>query len=108
MRRTVLLARWIPVGLLVVPIPLWTAAAVAGLDSAASSTLFVIGVTSAVWGLIGVYVVKPLVSPRGSLQRRGGVEPDIIVLTNLHPTFVTAARRMYAGRTVQTGTPVEA
>jgi hypothetical protein len=101
--RTVTLALWVPRALIVGPLVLWILGANLGLGSDPSNELvsigwfvfFVIGLPSLMAGLVGAFLVKPLICPRGRLIPTRDDEADIVELRNVHPTFVAAVYEMH-------------
>jgi len=95
--RTVTLAFWIPLGLLIVWPVAWAIAVIVGISSsdptapAITGVSFWLGVLFMVAGLIGRLVVTPLISPRAKVMELAPGHSDRIVeLRNVHPLFVAA------------------
>ncbi len=93
--RTVTLAFWIPLVLLIAWPVSWLIAAIFGFSSndPTASTIagvsFWLGVLFLVAGLIGRLVVTPLISPRAKVMEVAPGQTDRIVeLRNVHPLFV--------------------
>jgi hypothetical protein len=103
--RTVTLALWVPVGLLIACPVLWLIAAVISLstsDTTASTiaaVLFWLGLLVLIAGLIGRLIVTPLVSPRAKvLEMAYGQTDRIVELRNVHPLFVAAVMQRQHAR----------
>jgi hypothetical protein len=95
--RTVTLAFWIPVVLLITWPVSWAIAVIFRLSSsdptasAIAGVSFWLGVLFLVAGLIGRLVVTPLISPRAKVRELAPGQNDRIVeLRNVHPLFVAA------------------
>jgi hypothetical protein len=95
--RTVTLAFWIPLVLLITWPVSWAIAVIFGLSSsdptasAIAGVSFWLGVLFLVAGLIGRLIVTPLISPRAKVMELAPGQTDRIVeLRNVHPLFVAA------------------
>ena len=95
--RTVTLAFWIPVALLIAWPVFWVVAATFAFSSndptasVIAGVSFWLGVLCLVAGLIGRLVVMPLISPRAKVMEPPPGQTDRIVeLRNVHPLFVAA------------------
>ncbi len=92
--RTVTLAFWIPLALLIAWPICWAVALITSGDSNASATtfgLFWLGIFFLVAGMIGRLVVTRFVSPRAKVWELAPGQMDRIVeLRNVHPLFVAA------------------
>jgi NADH:ubiquinone oxidoreductase subunit 6 (subunit J) len=108
--RLVGLAIWIPSGLILASIALWTLvaiAAVANVDAsdpnagAVGAVFIVIGVLMLLFGLIGRLVVMPLVSPRGRVTVQPGYYDKLVEIRNVHPAFVAAVTQILQARAQQ-------
>ncbi len=95
--RTVTLAFWIPLTLLIAWPVFWALAATLAFSSndptasAIAGVSFWLGVLFLVAGLIGRLVVTPLISPRAKVRELAPGQIDRIVeLRNVHPLFVAA------------------
>jgi hypothetical protein len=103
--RTVTLAIWVPASLLIAWIVLWVIAAAAGLPSSdptvdtIAGVMFWIGLLLLLAGLVGRYVVKPLVTPRARVtEPQPGQFDKLVELRSVHPAFVAAVHQLQAGR----------
>lgn len=108
--RLVGLATWIPSGLILGCIALWTLvpfAAAANVDAsdpnagAVGALFLVMGALMLVAGLIGRLVVMPLVSPRARVTVQPGYYDRLVELRNVHPAFVVAVTQILQARAQQ-------
>ena len=104
-RRKLTLAKWIPVGLMVLTFVLWIAAAILGLrsnDATASTiagSLLVIGLLSFLAGLAGRLVITRIAGPRARvMERQPGQYDQVVELRNVHPAFVMAVNQLHSAR----------
>lgn len=95
--RTVALALWIPLALLIAWVTSWLIAAIFAFSSndptasAIAGASFWLGVFFLAAGMIGRLVVTPLISPRAKVRELALGQIDRIVeLRNVHPLFVAA------------------
>jgi hypothetical protein len=92
--RTVTLALWIPLALLIAWPICWAVALITAGDPSASGTtggLFWLGVFFLLSGMIGRLVVTRFVTPRAKVMEFAPGQTDRIVeLRNVHPLFVAA------------------
>jgi hypothetical protein len=95
--RTVTLAFWTPLVLLIAWVVCWVIAAIFGFSSndptasVIAGTSFWVGVLFLAAGMIGRLVVTPLISPRAKVKELEPGQTDRIVeLRNVHPLFVAA------------------
>jgi hypothetical protein len=107
-RLTVNLALWAPVGLLMLWVVLWAAAAIIGLPTSdptlttIAGVLFWVGLLALLAGLVGRLVVTPLVCPRAKvLEPPPGQFDRLVELRNVHPAFVAAVNQVHAGWAAQ-------
>jgi hypothetical protein len=108
--RLVGFARWVPRGMVVGSGVLWLAigiAAAANVGATApnagdiAGALVFIGVLLLVGGLVGRFVVMPLVCPRGRVTVPPGYRDKLVELRNVHPAFVAAVTQINQMRAQQ-------
>jgi hypothetical protein len=108
--RLVGLARWVPRGLIIGSGVIWIAiaiAAIANVDAAAPNAgdvagLFgFLGVLVLVAGLVGRFVFRPLVCPRGRVTLLAGYPDKLVELRNVHHAFVAAVTQIHQARAQQ-------
>jgi hypothetical protein len=106
--RTVNLAVWVPVALLIATPTVWVIALIASASSSnqAASSLAVVllwfGILFFLAGLVGRLLVTRLVSPRAKVMPLAPGQTDRIVeLRNVHPLFVAAVLERQHGRAAQ-------
>jgi hypothetical protein len=104
-RRKVTLARWVPVGLLVLAVVSWIAAAILGLgsnDQTASTiagSLLIGGLLAFLAGLAGRLVISRIAGPRAKvMERQPGQYDQVVELRNVHPAFVMAVNQLHRAR----------
>jgi hypothetical protein len=106
-RRTVNLAVWIPVGLLIAAPVAWVIALFVGPSSGPSANtigivLLWLGILFLLAGLVGRLLVTRLVCPRAKVMEAAPGQTDRIVeLRNVHPLFVAAVLERQHGRAAQ-------
>jgi hypothetical protein len=110
--RTVMLALWVPVGMIIAWVVLWVAAAIIGLPSSdqtlitIAAILFWVGVFALLGGLVGRLVIMPLICPRAKVMEQLPYQYDKLVeLRNVNPAFVAAVNQMHAARQQQVMPP---
>lgn len=106
--RTVRLAFWIPLGLLIAWPVTWAIAAIFGFSSNDSTAttiaavFFWLGLLLLVAGLVGRLLITRLVSPRAKVMPVPPGQSDRIVeLRNVHPVFVAAVQQHQHARAAQ-------
>jgi hypothetical protein len=108
--RLVGLAQWIPAGLIIGSIALWTLvaiAAIAGVDagdpnaSGFGALSIVLGILLLLAGLVGRLVVMPLVGPRARVTVLPGYYDKLVELRHVHPAFVAAVTQIHQARAQQ-------
>jgi hypothetical protein len=106
--RTVALATWVPVGLLIGAVVLWFVAIAIGVSSndptaqTIVGVLFFSGLFALGAGLLGRLVIMPLVCPRARVSEQQPYQYDKVVeLRNVNPAFVAAVHQLYAQRVAQ-------
>lgn len=106
--RTVTLAFWIPIGLLIAWPVAWAIAAIFGFgfSDSTSSTIagvfFWFGVLFLIAGLVGRLVITRLISPQAKVMELPPGQTDRIVeLRNVHPVFVAAVQQRQQARAAQ-------
>ncbi len=108
--RLVGLAVWVPVGLLIAAVALWTfvpIGAVANVDAGdpnagtVAGLLLLLGAGLLVVGLIGRLVVTPLVCPRARVTMPPGYYDKLVEIRNVHPAFVAAVNQIHQARAAQ-------
>jgi hypothetical protein len=104
-RRKLALATWIPIGLIVLTVVLWIAAAIVGLGSndpnasTIAGGLLVVGLLTFLAGVAGRLVISRIAGPRARvMERRPGQYDQIVELRNVHPAFVMAVNQMHSAR----------
>jgi hypothetical protein len=110
-RRTVALAFWIPVGLLIAVPVCWLAALSVGASSSNDPTLSTIAVVLGflglfvlIAGLVGRLVIGPLLIPRAKVMEQApGYNDRLVELRNVHPAFVAAVQQLQQTRAPQIG-----
>jgi hypothetical protein len=105
--RLVGLAFWIPSGLIIGSIGLWTVigiAAAANVDAAdpnaggVGAVLVLLGGLMLIGGLIGRLVLMPLVTPRARVTVQPGYYDKLVEIRNVHPAFVAAVTQILQAR----------
>ena len=99
--RTVSLAVWIPIGLLIAAPVAWVTALFAGASNANTIGigLLWLGILFLLAGLVGRLLVTRLVCPRAKVMEAAPGQTDRIVeLRNVHPNFVTAINQVQLSR----------
>lgn len=107
--RTVRLAFWIPVGILIAWPVCWLIALIVGVagnnDSTANgvaATFLFLGFACMVAGLVGRLVVTRLITPHAKVRAPAPGQTDRIVeLRNVHPVFVAAVQQHQQARAAQ-------
>jgi hypothetical protein len=106
--RTIGLTTWIPVGLLGGTVVLWILAAIVAGSSSDQTTgaiaagLVILSLVTLVAGGVGVYMIRPLVRPRGKvMEQRPGQFDKLVELHNVHPAFVAAVNQIHEARAAQ-------
>ena len=106
--RTVTLANWVPAGLLIAWILVWVVAAAVGIPSTdptvqtTTGIMFLIGLLLLLAGLVGRYIIKPLVTLRARvLEPQPGQLDKLVELRSVHPAFVAAVQQQQAARLAQ-------
>jgi hypothetical protein len=107
-RRTVNLAVWTPVSLIIAWAVLWLLAAIIGLpstDATAQSiagVMFWVGAVLLLLGLIGRLLVMPLVILGAKvMEPQPGQVDKLVELRRVHPAFVAAVLQMHTARMAQ-------
>jgi hypothetical protein len=103
--RTVALAFWVPLGLIIAWVVLWIAAAAIGLPtsdptlSTIAAIMFWVGLFTLVAGLVGRLLIMPLICPRGKVMEQLPYQYDKLVeLRNVNVAFVAAVHQVQAAR----------
>ena len=106
--RTIGLATWIPAGLLIGTVVLWIVAAIVAAGSSDQTTgaiaagLVILSLVTLLAGGVGIYVIRPLVRPRGKvMEQQPGQLDKLVELRRLHPVFVAAVNQMHEARAAQ-------
>jgi hypothetical protein len=108
--RLVGLAMWVPVGLIVAGLAMWTIVPIAAgfnADSADTNAagiaglLLLVGALLLVSGLVGRLVVMPLVTPRAKVTVQPGYYDKLVEIRNVHPAFVAAVNQAQQARAAQ-------
>lgn len=102
--RTVALATWIPVALLIASPIAWVLAFVFGSssDSPVFPIFFLLGVAFLLAGLLGRLVGTPLIIPRAKVNPvRYGQYDRLVEIRNVHPAFITAVQQHQQARFAQ-------
>jgi hypothetical protein len=106
-RRLVGLALWVPIGLMVGAVVLWTIVpigAAANVDAGDTNAggvagiVLLVGALLLVAGLIGRLVVTPLVCPRARVIVQPGYYDKLVEIRNVHPAFVAAVNQVQQAR----------
>jgi predicted transporter len=112
--RTVALAFWIPIALLIAWVVSWVIAAIFGFSSndptasAIAGAFFWLGLFFLAAGMIGRFVVTPLISPRAKVREMAPGHTDRIVeLRNVHPLFVAAVLQRQQASALQYAYPAQ-
>jgi len=109
-RRLVGLALWVPIGLMVGAVVLWTIVpigAAANVDAGDTNAggvagiVLLVGALLLVAGLIGRLVVTPLVCPRARVIVQTGYYDKLVEIRNVHPAFVAAVNQIQQARAAQ-------
>ena len=107
-RRTVELAIWVPVGLIIAWAALWGVAAVIAFATTDNSLVtlagicFWIGLLLMIAGLVGRLVITRLVIPQAKvMEAQPGYFDKLVELRNVHPNFVRALREQQVARLAQ-------
>jgi hypothetical protein len=102
--RTVSLALWIPIGLLIAGPVAWVIAIIASASSSdqVAAVFLWLGILFLLAGLVGRLLVTRLVCPRAKVREAAPGQTDRIVeLRNVHPLFVAAVLERQQARAGQ-------
>lgn len=107
-RRTVSLALWVPVGLLIGgAISVFLAIVAGSADAGTAAALFGwLGAFLVFAGIVGRLVFTPLLSVRARVSEQApGANDRIVELRNVHPAFVAAVMQLQQARAAQFAPP---
>ena len=106
--RTVALATWVPVGLLIGVVFLWSVTVAIGVSSndptvqSIGGVIFIVSLLVLAGGILGRLLVMPLLCPRARVSEQLPYQYDKLVeLRNVHPAFVAGVHQRNAERATQ-------